>query len=282
MTLAPTQTGTQGPVVIITGGSSGIGRDLAEALLRTGASVGIIGHEEALVAQAREALDALPGRCLAVTCDISDGGAVQAAAAAFLEAFGHVDVLVNNAGWATYRTFEETDLEELLRIADVNLLGAVRVTKAFLPGMISRGHGHIINIASIAGMMLITPNAMYGAAKHGLVGLSEALRQELHRFGIAVSVVCPGRVRTRFFDHETFRTRSHRKETNLTVPVGRVTEAILRLMARPRFMTFVPWYWGPASWLYRACPWLVAVPYGMLIRSRVESLYRDRAAGGDR
>ena len=148
--------------------------------------------------------------------------------AALLREHGVPDVLVNNAGFAVYRAFEQSDAQEIARLFDVNFAGHILCTKAVLDGMIRRRRGHIVNVASVAGLFTLTPNAVYGAAKSGIVAWSRALRVELDRYGIGVSVVCPGRVETPFFDHETFRRRKERRETALTVPMSTVVGAVLR------------------------------------------------------
>ena len=154
----------------------------------------------------------------------------------------------------------------------MNFAGHVLCTKAVLDGMIVRRSGHIVNIASVAGLFTLTPNAVYGAAKSGIVAWSRALRVELDRYGVGVSVVCPGRVETPFFEHETFRRRRARRETRLTVALPTVVEAVLDAIRRNREIVVVPRYW---SWFARA---LVVVPYGLrahhaLLRRRVDDLY---------
>jgi len=191
---------------------------------------------------------------------------------------GCPDLLVNNAGFAVYRTFEQSPPEEIERLLQVNLLGAARCLRGFLPAMIARGSGHLVNVASVAGLLPITPCAAYGAAKHGLVGLSETLRWELQELGVKVHLVCPGRVETGFFDHETFRRRAHRPETERTVPLAEVTAAILRAVERDRFLTVLPRSLALAIWARRAFPWLVDPLLGRLLRTRVREV-RAQATG---
>jgi short-subunit dehydrogenase len=260
-------------VVVITGGSSGIGKQLAADLLRRGDVVGILAHDPVVLFAAEKELSAISPDILALLCDVTEEDDVVSAFQQFLERFGHIDVLVNNAGWATYRTFEETSLDELLKIVDINFTGVVRTLKAVLPSMIARRSGHIVNIASLAGTMLITPNGVYGAAKHAVMGLSEALRYELARFHIAVTVICPGRVETPFFDHETFQQRAPRKETSLTVSLEEASAAIVRAIDEQPALVFVPKYWRYIAWLYHAFPWIVKPFYSRLMLGRVESIY---------
>ena len=190
---------------------------------------------------------------------------------------GCPDVLVNSAGFAVYRTFEQSPVEELERLVDVNLTGALRCIRGFLPAMIARGSGHLVNVASIAGLMPITPCAAYGAAKHGLVGISETLRWELHDLGVAVHLVCPGRVETPFFDHETFRRRAHRRETERTVPLEAVSAAVVEAVDRGRFLTVVPARLGLVAWARHVLRPVLDPLLGRILRSRV----RDAAAPPD-
>ena len=151
--------------------------------------------------------------------------------------FGAPDVLVNNAGYAVYETFERMSAAEIRRLFDVNLSGAALVTRAFLPDMIRAGDGDIVMVSSIAGRIPMTPCSVYSASKHGMVALAELLRVEASRFNVRVQVVCPGRVETDFFSHESFRRRSPRREMARTVAIDVVSRAIIDAIERNRFMT---------------------------------------------
>jgi short-subunit dehydrogenase len=263
--------------VLITGGSSGIGQHLAATLLARGDEVVIVADGAARLEAAAAELRRIAPRVEALACDVGDAGAVARMVDAVLER-GCPDVLVNNAGFAVYRTFEQSPPEEIERLLQVNLLGALRCTRGFLPAMIARGSGHVVNVASVAGLLPITPCAAYGAAKHGLVGISETLRWELHDLGIKVHLVCPGRVQTAFFDDESFRTRAHRPETEKTIPIDEVSRAILRAVERDRFLTVLPRSLALAVWARRVAPWLVDPLLGRILRTRVREV-RARAAG---
>jgi uncharacterized protein len=265
-----------GSTVLITGGSSGIGKQLALDMARQGARVAIVALDERRLHEAEAELRGVTAEVFAVPGDVTRQDDVDRLAVAVRERLGEVDVLVNNAGFAVYRTFEETDIEELCRLADVNLIGAIRCTRAFLPGMVARRRGHIVNMSSLAGRIPITPNAVYGASKHGLVALSDALRYELHDMNVRVHVICPGRVETPFFDHETFRTRTPRAETRYTVTVEQISRATLRAIETGRFMTYVPWTLGVVAWSVNALPWLTRPLLGRLMVARVRSYYGDR------
>lgn len=264
-------------VALITGGSSGIGKRLAADLLASHAQVIIVSERPDRLEQAVEELSAISPRIHGVHCDIGDCDSVMHMQEQVLSKYGCPDVLINNAGFATYRTFEQSDIEEIERLVNVNLLGAMRCTRAFLPCMIARGTGAIVNMASIAGRLVLTPNGTYCAAKHALVAWSETLRYELARYNIQVNVICPGRVETPFLDHETFKNRAPRPETRYTISVEDVSRATLRAIAHNHFMTYVPWTFGLVVWLTNTLPFLVKPVFGRLMLSRIQSIY-DRPA----
>lgn len=213
----------------------------------------------------------------AIYCDISNLSQVRKMVSDFLNVVGVPDILVNNAGFAVYRTFGESISEEIASLLQVNLLGAMYCTREFLPSMIKRRQGHIVNVSSVAGKLIITPNATYCAAKHGMIAWSEALRIELSRFGINIHVICPGRVETNFFNHETFKNRAPRKETEYTVPVTRVSSDVISAIEKNKFVTYSPRFFGILSWLVSVFPWPVKYVMDYLMRSRINTLYADNS-----
>jgi len=260
-------------LVVVTGGSSGIGLAIAQRLIDLGARVVLIANDPDKLDLAVDALGGTPGQASSLTCDIGDPAAVREAMATLLRDHGVPDVLINNAGFAVYRAFEQSDAAEIERLFEVNFAGHLLCTKAVLDAMIARRHGQIVNIASVAGLFTLTPNAVYGAAKSGIIAWSRALRVELARYDIGVSVVCPGRVETPFFEHESFKQRRQRRETGLTVSMPVVVEAVLDAILRNRDLVTVPRYW---NWFARA---VHALPFGLrthhaLLRRRVDDLYK--------
>ena len=263
-----------GTLAAVTGGSSGIGFGVAERLVSIGARGVLVADHQQRLDAAAERLGGAAAGVHTVACDIGQPGSVAGAMTRLLSEHGAPDLLINNAGFAVYRTFEQSDAAEIERLFEVNFGGHLRCTKALLAPMIQRGSGQIVNVASVAGLITLTPNAVYGAAKFGIVGWSRALRVELARFGIGVSCVCPGRVETPFFDHETFRLRRHRKETELTIPMATVVDAILDAARRNRELVTVPRYFGWLSRAAAAVPPLLSMQHALL-RRRVDDLYRD-------
>ena len=256
-------------VVLITGGSSGIGKQLAADFLRAGVQVIIASQIRDSLTEAVTELSRISPRVVGIECDIGNCNSVLRMAEEVLKNHGCPDILVNNAGFATYQTFEDSSLDEIERLINVNFLGAVRCTKVFLSHMIARRSGIIVNIASIAGRLIMTPNGTYGAAKHGMVAWSEALKYELFRFNIQVNVICPGRVETAFFEHETFKNRAPRAETRYTITVDDVSRATLQAIRRNRFLTYVPHHLGVLVWLINAFPFVVKPVWGRLMISTI-------------
>lgn len=177
----------------ITGVSSGLGQAIAEAALAAGDRVvGTLRNEKHLSAFA--ALSA--GRSFAVVLDVTDYSDIQPSIDRIEREVGPIDVLVNNAGYGHEGTFEESTLEDLRRQFEVNVFGAVAVTKAVLPKMRKRRSGHVINVTSMGGLITMPSLSFYHGSKFALEGLSEALGKEVKDFGIHVTAVEPGSFRT--------------------------------------------------------------------------------------
>jgi short-subunit dehydrogenase len=187
---------------LVTGASSGIGRALALRFAREGARV-------ALVARRAEELDALAaeiraggGDALALPCDVADRDQVEKAAARASEAWGGIDLLVNNAGYGHHRRFLDWDAADIARMMAVNYLGTVYFTKALLPGMVAQRRGWLVFVASVAGKIAPPEESAYAATKFAMVGLASSLSLEVEDAGVHVLTVCPGVIRTPFFDEE--------------------------------------------------------------------------------
>ena len=175
---------------LVTGCSTGIGRHICEAALEAG-------HQVVVTARRVEAVADLVGeRSVAVPLDVTSRSDIEAAVAAADEAFGGIDVLVNNAGYGYMSAVEEGDDAEVRALFDTNYFGVVDTIKAVLPQMRSRRSGRIINISSMAGLVANPPNAYYSSTKFALESLTEALSKEVASLGIRVTAVEPGAFRT--------------------------------------------------------------------------------------
>jgi NAD(P)-dependent dehydrogenase (short-subunit alcohol dehydrogenase family) len=178
-----------GKHAIVTGANRGIGAAIALALSERGATVSLLVRNRARGEEAECMLEGSHGTFVA---DVTDRSAVHAACTAAAERFGPVDILVNNAGSTESAPFLKSDPSLFERMIAVHLLAAVHTTQAVLPSMIARGHGHVINMASTAGLRGEAYVTAYVAAKHALVGLTRALAVEVEQHGVLVNAVCPG------------------------------------------------------------------------------------------
>jgi short-subunit dehydrogenase len=222
----------RGAVCLVTGASSGIGRATALRLSHEGARVVALGRD-------RAALEGL-GAWRLVVADLADAGAVRRAA----EEAGEVDVLVNNAGLGWAGSLADVDPAEVERLVAVNLVAPILLTRALLPPMLERRHGHVVNVASIVAHTGAREEAVYAATKGGLVAFTESLRQELAGTGVGVSIVTPGVIETSFFER---RGRPYARRWPRPLPPERVADAVVRSIRDDCPEVFVPrWMSGPA------------------------------------
>lgn len=188
-------------VAVVTGGASGIGRSICAALVRRGDTVVIADLEADAAAQAASALSATePGDATGIGLDVRDADAVATVVRETADRNGGLDLLFNNAGVAIGGNAEELTLAHWQRAIDVNLNGVVHGVQAAYPLMVRQGRGHIVNTASLGGVIPEPMATPYAAAKHGVVGLSLSLRCEAASRGVRVTAVCPGVVDTPIFE----------------------------------------------------------------------------------
>ena len=181
-------------VALVTGASSGMGKEIAKRLLSDGLTVAVAARSIDKMAD----LEQLGAHRLRM--DITDDGSVQAAVKEIIETHGGVDILVNNAGFGCYGAVEDTAIEDARYQFEVNLFGLARLTQLLLPKMREKGVGKIINITSMGGKIYTPMGAWYHASKHALEGWSDCLRLELAAFGIDVVIIEPGIIKTEFGD----------------------------------------------------------------------------------
>ena len=185
-------TGLEGQVVVVTGGGGGIGGATCRRFAQEGAKVAVFDMNLAAAQKVADAILAAGGSAAAYECDITDRAAVDAAVTATEAQLGPIGVLINNAGWDIFKPFTKTVPAEWDKLIAINLTGALHMHHAVLPGMVARGGGRIVNIASDAARGGSSGEAVYAACKGGLVALSKTLAREHARHNITVNVVCPG------------------------------------------------------------------------------------------
>jgi NAD(P)-dependent dehydrogenase (short-subunit alcohol dehydrogenase family) len=235
-----------GKVWFITGASTGFGREMAEQLLAGGAKVVATARKPE---QLSELAAKYPETALVLPLDVTKEDAVQSAVEKTLAKFGHVDVLVNNAGYGVLGAVEEVTEAEFMPMYETNVFGLIRVTKAFLPQFRERRSGHIVNLSSIGGLVGLSGWGFYNSTKFAVEGFSEALSVELAPLGVKVLIVEPGPFRTDFlgrsgqevptriadYDETAGKTREYMK-TNDGKQVGdpvRAVQAIIAAVASP-------------------------------------------------
>ena len=186
-----------GRLALVTGAASGIGYETALALGARGARLVVSDVNGEALARARDGIAARGVACHAHACDVADEAAVQAMAREVHATLGPLDLLVNNAGIASFGSLLETPPERWRRIHEVNVMGTVHCVRAFLPAMLEAGGPRkIVNVASTAGYAPAPNMSAYAASKHAVIGLSEVLALELHDRPVSVMIVCPGIINT--------------------------------------------------------------------------------------
>ena len=218
-----------GKIALITGGGRGIGSASALALAAAGADVIVCSRTGAEIDAVADQARALGRRALALTCDVTDAAQVRQLAEDAARQFGAVEILVNNAGLGRSHRFADHPDELWEQMLALNLTSVYRVTKAFVPAMIERRRGRIINIASTASKVGGKYIAAYTAAKHGVLGLTRALATELVTHNITVNAICPGYVNTPMTDENVGAIAA---KTGMTGDAARETLARLNPQKR--------------------------------------------------
>jgi short-subunit dehydrogenase len=221
-----------GAVVLVTGGSAGIGRAVCLELAAAGASVVVHGRD---ARRTQDVADLVSG--VAVQADLREYDAVQTLAGQALAAHGRVDVLIANAGRGWSGPFVEMSDEEMAELVTVDLVAAMRLARLLLPGMVERRTGCLLLVTSVAGRTGVAGEAVYAAAKAGLDAFAESLRLELAGSGVHVGVVVPAAVDTGFF---STRGRAYDRRVPRPAEPESVARAVVRAIERGQAETWIP------------------------------------------
>ena len=267
-------------IAIVTGGASGIGRELCEEMARRGAVVVVTDVDEAGARAVAEGIVKAGGRASSARLDVRDAEAFQRVVEETAAAHGRIDYLFNNAGLAVAGEIRDLRLEHWRKVVDVNLWGVIHGIAAAYPRMVRQGSGHIVNTASLAGLLGIPCSSPYATTKFAVVGLSQNLRVEAADLGVKVSVVCPSYIQTRIFDAGEY-VKSSQEQVEALIPfkymeVGEAVRRILRGVERNQAMIVLPFYARILWWLARLFP-----GFPMLLnRSSVRAFRKRRPAEG--
>jgi 2-hydroxycyclohexanecarboxyl-CoA dehydrogenase len=211
--------GLKDTVALVTGAGRGIGRAIAERLAEEGAKVAVLDVDEVT---ARATAEAVGG--VGIRTDVTDGASVRAAVAESESRLGPITILVNNAGWDKAGPFVKSHEETWDKVLAINLKGPIRMTRAVLDGMIERRRGRIVTVSSDAGRVGSSGEAVYSAAKAGVIGFSKTLARELARYSINVNVVCPGPTNTQLLRDVAPENPKLLEALKRAVPFGRIGE----------------------------------------------------------
>lgn len=225
--------GIEGKVVVVTGASDGIGRKTALLLAKKGAIIVLAARRKEVLKRILDNLTGGAEKHLAAAVDISKEGDVKHLVESIVTKYGRIDVLINNAAISYVGRVMDMDIKKAEDVININLLGAIRVTRNVLPCMIKQKSGHIINISSILGKGAAPYRSLYCASKYGMEGFMESLRLEVAKYNIKVSVIRPPSVRTKFSKKIELDTDvKHHALTNFKVIAA--ARVILDVIKRPR------------------------------------------------
>ena len=244
-------------VVIITGASSGIGEAVARRLAKEGTKLVLAARRgDRLLALAAE-IQANGGTALAVPADMRQQEDITRLIRQTIQQFGRVDILFNNAGVSYDQPLVKVAPARLREEIEVNLLGVMACAQAVLKPMLKQRSGHIVNVASIAGLIGLPGSTIYNAAKYGVVGFSEGLNREVGRFGVRVSAFCPGFVATDFSPRLKAIREKQAGARSLpgVMNVDYVAGQVVWLVQHPRRRYIIPHSWSILVWAANTFPW---------------------------
>lgn len=266
----------KGKVIVITGASSGIGRQAALDFINEDASsIVLVARSESKLLELKRTLQVFnePKRAdiVAFPCDVSKKEDVLRMGTQILERFGHIDLLINNAGYGEFGKVENQSIEEIEAVMRTNFFGMVYCTKVFLQSMLSRHSGHIVNVASLAASFGIPGMAGYCASKYAMLGFSESLYYELHGTGVRITVVSPIGVKTNFFNNQSFG--NHKPNyTGFMLEPRTVSKAVLAAANSSRLEIIVPFYVRAGVWFKHTLPYVVNPLMGALFRRQMNKM----------
>ncbi|ADZ92737.1 3-hydroxybutyrate dehydrogenase [Marinomonas mediterranea] len=219
--------------VLITGAASGIGLEIAQAFLKADMNVAILDFSQTAIEEAKTQLSAFHQKCTFFACDVTKEPQFMDAIDAAIAQFGHIDILINNAGVQHIAPIEEFPSDTYRRLIDIMLIAPFLAIKKILPLMKEKGDGRIINMSSINGLIGFAGKAGYNSAKHGVIGLTKVAALEAAPFGVTINALCPG-----YVDTPLVRNQLEDLAKTRNVSLDRVLEEVIwPLVPQRRFLT---------------------------------------------
>ncbi len=260
-------------VVLITGASSGIGKDTAIEFAKLGANIVLVARKKDKLEQTAHELKKFNTSILVCQCDVSKRDQVKEMSKTVLEKFGSVDILVNNAGFAIYGSVSDLTIDEIESQMDTNYFGMIYCTKNFLPSMLKNKSGHIVNVASVAASFGLPGIASYCASKFAMLGFSEGLKHELKGTGIGITVVSPIMVQTNFLEHPSFEKMPKFSPASLSSKT--VAKTILKAANSSRLEIIVPSVVRGAVWVKNTFPYFINPILGKSFKKQLDAIKKD-------
>ena len=259
--------------VLVTGASSGIGREAATEFARLGADIVLVARRKEKLEQVENELKKFHVSTLVCPCDVSKKDQVEKMSKTVLKKFDSIDILVNNAGFAIYGSVSDLTIDEIESQMETNYFGMIYCIKNFLPSMLRQKSGHIVNVASVAASLGLPGIASYCASKFAMLGFSEGLKHELKDTGVGITVVSPIMVRTDFFTHSSFEKMPKYSPTSLSSKT--VAKAILKAAGSPRLEIIVPSVVRGAVWMKNTFPYFINPILGKSFKKQLDSIKQD-------
>ena len=260
-------------VVLITGASSGIGKQTAIEFAKLGANIVLVARRKDKLEQVANELNDFHVSTLVCQCDVSKKDQVKEMSKIVLEKFDSIDILVNNAGFAIYGSVSDLSIDEIESQMKTNYFGMIYCIKNFLPSMLKKKSGHIVNIASVAASFGLPGIASYCASKFAMLGFSEGLKHELKDTGVGITVVSPIMVRTDFFDNSSFEKMP--KYSPMSLSSKTVAKTILKAANSPRLEIIVPSVVRGAVWMKNTFPYFINPILGKSFKKQLDSIKQD-------
>ena len=255
-------------VVLITGASSGIGKQTAIEFAKSGSSIILVARRKNKLEQVENELKQFNVNTLVCACDVSKKDQVEELSKIVLQKFDSIDILVNNAGFAIYGSVSDLSINEIESQMETNYFGMIYCVKNFLPLMLKKKSGHIVNVASVGASFSVPGVSSYCATKFAMLGFSEGLKHELYGTGVGLTVVSPIMVRTPLFEHPSF-TNFSKFSTGVSLSSETVAKTIIKASNSSRLEIVVPSVARAVIWFKQTFPFLINPIIGRIFRKQL-------------